>query len=171
MEDALYQEDKHFLCKVYNIMFPEEKLSEDRLSHIICKYSYLYIGDQKYGSMFERGGLRSASLMASWANMDGEIDPENVPLRPGVVSHYISHKLFVRKNSKVSTFVFAIVQWNKFPLSTSSRQVWKDGQYFTGGPSTYLPVQRIHCKVVAGLPKTNNNIYLTACPVARKVLN
>ena len=61
-------------------MFPEEKLSEDRLSHIICKYSYLYIGDQKYGSMFERGGLRSASLMASWANMDGEIDPENVPL-------------------------------------------------------------------------------------------
>ena len=121
--------------------------------------------------MSEHRGLKSARLMASWVKMDVEIDPENAPMRPGVVSHYIGHKLSVRENGKVFTFVFAIVQWNKFPLSTSSRQLWKDGQYETGGPSTYLPVQRIHCKVVAGLTKTNNSTYFTACPVTQKVLS
>ena len=35
VEDALDIEDKTYLCTVYNIMFPQHSITEDRLSHVI----------------------------------------------------------------------------------------------------------------------------------------
>ena len=171
MEDALDHEDKHALYTVYKTMYPRSSFSEDEMSHIICKYSHLQIGDQNYGSIRERRGKKSARLMASWLNMDGAIDPQNSSMRPGVVSHYISHKLMTNEGGRLLTFVFAIMQWNKLALAAvHSRYLWKDDEYESGGSSCFLPVQRIHCRIVAGLRK-NHTTYLMPCPITRKVLS
>lgn len=169
VEDALDVEDKAFLCDMYNIMFPGRNITEDKLCQIVKKHSHLLMAGEKYGSVRECRTRKSAFLMASWLNADGNTDPENALMRPAVASHYFSHRILLDEGKPMLTFCFAVVRWHKkSPSSNSSRVLWKANEFEMGGSRSFLPVERIHCRVVQGLIKNERNTYFIACPVTRR---
>ena len=168
VEDALDSDDKMFLCRVYRLMFPDSEICEDNLSQMLYRYTHLCIGEQKFGSLLEKRGQKTARILASWLDTNGEIDVQRASLRPGIVTSYISHKLTL-VDGKTSTFVFALVRWNKVALNAPiNSQWWMESDFEHGGPWTFLPVQRIHCRFVAGLKKTNRQMSFVVCPITRK---
>ena len=86
--------------------------------------------------------------MASWCGENGIIDPGRV--RPGIVLHYMVHSVEIVKRQLLH--MFAAVKWlkpsdvnfgYKNPLS-----VWCGRAYEEGGPSVFIPVQRIHSRFI-----------------------
>ena len=171
VEDALDNEDRAYLCKVYNTMFPEQNITEDRLSHVISKHRHMLMAGEKYGSTLECRASKSAFLLASWLGESGSIDVAKSIFRPAVVHHYISHKVLL--DSGVTTeFSFAVVSWNKKAACPSpSRVLWMTNHFEEGGSRTFLPITRVHCRVVRGHIKHAHNSYFRVCPVSRKIWN
>ena len=170
IEDALDPEDVTLLCEVYRCMFPDQTIHEDQLSYLIEKYTHVLIGSQRYGSTKDCRSKKSATVMASWLNESGKPDVKNGVMRPALVSHFFRHKVRLEEHGKMLMYVFAVVQWNKQVLPSNSRSVrWKANEFEAGGSRSFLPVQRIHCRIIQGMTKTQYSRYFLACPVTRAI--
>ena len=123
------------------------------------------------GRLLECRTSKSAFLLASWLDENGNIDVVKSRMRPAVAHHYISHK--VSLDSGVTTsFSFAVVSWNKKAVSSSpSRVLWMTNHFEPGGSKTFLPISRVHCRVVRGQIKNAHNSYFIVCPVSRRIWN
>lgn len=68
-----------------------------------------------------------------------------------------------------TTFVFALVKWNKPAVNSPMHtKLWMEGEFEVGGPETFLPVQRVHSRFVAGLRSTNRSASFVVCPITRR---
>lgn len=110
-------------------------------------HPFVDVGPERFGSLLEGRTSRNAYLMAKWYGGDGDIcDTE---ARPGVVSYYMEHYVYIEANPV--KHIFAVVRWMK-PHENSSLpshlSAWSKSQYERPGPATYLPVQRILHKCV-----------------------
>ena len=134
------------------------------------KYSYVTIGQERYGSKCSKGTVRGSVIMATWSTNAGQISRENFFLRPGMVLFYAKHTVHVEGHNLVHCL--ACVKWFEQPavhvLSSPPVSFWKSHAFVTGGPATFNPVQRIYCKCTALEINWNNEDVLAVCPLPRK---
>ena len=77
-------------------------------------------GGKKFGSKADSRSLRSAKLLASWHDGEGQISATS-PLFPGIVDYFMCHKLTVDGVDR--EHYFAYVRWfKKTPPQTMLRQ-------------------------------------------------
>ena len=109
-------------------------------------------------------------ILASWAGCNGEVDQEHFVLRPGKVLFYVQHSIKIYGHKY--EHLFACVKWYihcpqipSFPPLSH----WQQGVFEEGGPSTFMPVQRIHSCVLMQCQQDGQRV-LTICPLPRKDL-
>ena len=112
------------------------------------RFGNIFIGPEKFGSRLECRSLRSARIIAKWADNEGLISP-CAGLRPGRVDCFIQHTLKIGLQSQ--QHVFALVDWYVEDESKDKYgkpvEIWRKG-FLPGGPSRFLPVPRIFSKFV-----------------------
>ena len=98
--------------------------------------------------MLEYRSNRSTGILAAWARSDGGVSEDVMQEVFGLVDFYFFHSL--KSDQQFTQHVFACVTWFKAatdtmfnglnPLVVSSKYV------YPGGPSRYLPAERISAK-------------------------
>lgn len=173
-DDVLTSEEVAALLLVYQAMYPEEpNITFGDLHITIKKFSSIFVGAEKYGSKAECRSLRSARVLASWQDGQGNISPTS-SLSPGIVDYYMCHKLTLSGVEREHHFAF--VRWlKKHPQAEclggfNTICVW-DGSNFesTCAPCCFLPVHRIHSLFTGGFLHVDNINLLAVCPIPRKV--
>lgn len=92
-------------------------------------------------------------------------------MRPARVSSYFKHSVMYHGSFKPHYFAF--VQW--FEQHPSRRlfgdpvELWCHDIYEQHGPASYLPIQRIQSKFVAGEDKVEDETLLFVMPLQQKV--
>ena len=71
----LDSDDHQLLAESYQAMYPEKHIEQGMVSEMCRKYSSVKLAGEKIGSMLECRSIRSARVMASWADHDGQIKP------------------------------------------------------------------------------------------------
>jgi len=93
--DMLTSEDIAALLIVYDVLYPGERNIEICDLHFtVKKFSSIFVDVEKFGSKAESRSLRSAKLLASWHDGEGQISATS-PLFPGIVDYFMCHKLTV----------------------------------------------------------------------------
>ena len=92
----LDSDDRQLLTETYKAMYPDKHIRADMVSVVCRKYSSVTLAGEKIGSRLECRSLRSARVMASWADQDGQVNP-TAAIRPGFV------KLSLRTLSDLKT--------------------------------------------------------------------
>ena len=89
----LTSEDITALMIVYGVLYPGERNIEICDLHFtVKKFSSIFVGAEKFGSKAESRSLRSAKLLASWHDGEGQISATS-PLFPGIVGYFMCHRL------------------------------------------------------------------------------
>ena len=81
----LDSDDRQLLAKTYQAMYPNRHIEAFMVAEVCRKYSSVTLSGEKIGSRLECRSLRSARVMASWANQEGKVDP-SAEIRPGLSS-------------------------------------------------------------------------------------
>ena len=76
----LDSDDCQLLAKTYQAMYPNRHIEAFTVAEVCRKYSSVTLSGEKIGSRLECHSLRSARLMASWANQEGKVDPSDLAL-------------------------------------------------------------------------------------------
>ncbi|XP_023933297.1 uncharacterized protein LOC106175327 [Lingula anatina] len=159
-------DDNRFLCEAYSTMYQGLDVLPHNLSNIYFKFDSLNFGSDYFTSRFNRGD-KNCTVVASWAGDDGEITDYG-DLRPGLISYFIKHTLFI--NGSNIPHIFAVVKWYKrsdrqdFPPPFSS---WLRNSFITPGAASFIPVQRIRGKCAHVTVETNGVKHLVICPLYR----
>lgn len=121
-------------------------------------YSTVQIFGLQYGSKKEHRSRRTAGIIASWPEIDGKINTSSLRMSFGLVDHYFVYTLLIEGEYK--KFCFACVTWyipsddtiysGLNPLLVISKQS------ILGGPSRFLPVQKISCHCSITTVKNEN---------------
>ena len=99
---------------MYQAMYPEKHIEQGMVSEMCRKYSSVILTGEKIGSMLECRSLRSARVMASWADHDGQIKPTEA-IRPGFVKFFVVSTIRFEEDI-YRKHVFACVNWYKEDL-------------------------------------------------------
>lgn len=168
-ESSLDRDDINILRDVYKIMLPDTIIAEN-LSTSIQKFGTLKIFYQQFGSAFEYRSKRSTGILASWAKADGTISKDVLEQVFGLVEFYFLHS--IKSGEEFTKHVFACVTWYRAannsmfndlnPLVVASRT-----EVYPGGPSRFLPVQRISAKCGFAITTSNNQQTYIVSPVTR----
>ena len=167
-------DDEHrYLFEVYKLFFPG--LSADDVPVLFYKHASVEFAGEWFGSTFSRLD-GSAHLLAKWiARFDGNIDLESAEERPRVIDCFIRQNISF--GGKVYSFCFAYVRWfqphpERFYCQNPglTPEVWCSCLYETLGPSSFLPVQRISRKFVAGFNTVKNENVLFVMPLEKRIL-
>ena len=164
-------EERSYVHNVYRTLYGTDfHCSLEDVPITFHKYSYVTIGQERYGSKCSKQTVRGSVIMASWSTNAGQILRENFFLRPGMVLFYAKHTVHVEGHALVHCL--ACVKWFEQPavhvLSSPPVSFWKSHAFVTGGPATFIPVQRIYCKCTALEINWNNEDVLAVCPLPRK---
>ena len=166
---AMDSDDLQLLMQVYKIMFPEKDIELANLAENIHKYGSVTIGHVHYGSRLEPRGMRSSNILASWPKGDGNVNQETFCLNPGTVNFYFTHSLRIGRS--YHCFHFACVRWyrpDERPNAIGNPvSVWRKN-YQEGGPSSFIPVQRIFSRFAYAEIKSDDDVKLVVSPIARK---
>lgn len=163
-------DDMQLIFTVYKIMYPILEISIEDLCETINKFGSIIIGPVSYGSRMEPRRLRSAGyILASWPNGNGNVNTETFNLTAGCIKYFFSHS--VKLGDEYCTHYFASVQWYKQADYCSSYgnplKVW-DLEFQNPGPSTFIPVQRLHSRFAFAKVKKDNGIFkLVSSPITR----
>lgn len=168
-ESSLDRDDINILRDVYKIMLPDTIIAEN-LSTSIQKFGTLKFFYQQFGSAFEYRSKRSTGILASWAKADGTISKDVLEQVFGLVEFYFLHS--IKSGEEFTKHVFACVTWYRAannsmfndlnPLVVASRT-----EVYPGGPSRFLPVQRISAKCGFAITTSNNQQTYIVSPVTR----
>ena len=159
----LDSDDHQLLVETYQPMYPEKHIEQGTVSEMCRKYSchISWREDWFY--------VRSARLMASWADHDGQIKPTAV-IRPGFVKFFIVSTIQFEEDI-YRKHVFACVNWYKEDsqreLYRRPVEIWKLRTFNQPGPENFMPVQRCHCKFAAACVKINGVEKQIVCPIQR----
>lgn len=106
--------------------------------------------------------------MASWADDNGAINSSSV-MRPGQVQLYMLHSVTIHGTTR--QFALACVCWYKTDeeseLFGKPMTVWREKDYVSPGPATFMPVQRINSTFAACSIKRNGLDKLVVGPIPR----
>ena len=99
-------------CKNISGYVPKYRHIEAFTVAEVCrKYSSVTLSGEKIGSRLECHSLRSARVMASWANQEGKVDP-SAEIRPGFVKFFVVNTIRFEYN-QYKKHVFACMYWYK----------------------------------------------------------
>ena len=148
-ESSLDHDDINILRDVYKIMFPNKPIVVDNLSTSIQKFGTLKIFNQQFGSALEYRSKRSTGILAAWARADGTISEDVLEQAFGLVEFYFLHS--IKSGEEFTKHVFACVTWygaatNSMYNDLNPLVVASKTDVYPGGPSRFLPVQRISAK-------------------------
>lgn len=164
---ALDVDDANLLLKVYQVMYPTIVFSLKDMGMLIQKFGSVVNGTTQFGSRIEPRQIRSSMVLASWPANVGEVNMTSFSLTPGMVSYYFPHSLTKQDKSVVHTF--ACVKWHKrdedCDLIGKPVQLWSS-DYQEGGPSSFIPVQRIYSQFA--YVKVANSSSIAVSPILRK---
>ena len=166
--EILEEPELSYLAQCYCSMYPGAEYTGTNISSTIYKYSQMKVGNEVYGSYGTRTN-RSSYLLARWGGRNGRID--SACLRPARASSYFKHSVMYHGSFKPHYFAF--VQW--FEQHPSKRflgdpiEIWCRDIYEQLGPASYLPIQRIQSKFVAGEDKVDGETLLFVMPLQQKV--
>ena len=132
---------------------------------------------QQFGSLRDPRTKNSSFLMATWSKEDGTIYSEidsisNRVTRPGKVLYFMLNK--VQIGSEYREHLFAVVGWLKEHhcrlMYGKPMEIWDDSQCIQDGPGTFLPIDKIKCRFVAGfgrvvMPSGNEDKVMFVCPI------
>jgi hypothetical protein len=153
-ERSLDYDDLDALLHVYKVMFPSADMNLSMLSRII---------NMEYRSR------RTAGILGSWPEIDGNINQTTLNMTFGTVDFYFSHS--VLKEGEYKKYFFACVTWymtsndtiynNLNPLLVVLNKLYS----LPGGPLRFLLVQRIssHCSFATVKNSDKEERYIS-CP-------
>lgn len=164
--EMLDEPELSLLAQCYSVMYPSVSNLGNEIATVIYKYSQLKVGSEIYGSQNSRT-KRSSYILARWCGRNAEINTSC--LRPASASFYFKHS--VKVQGSYIPHYFAFVSWFEEHPSKNiigdPVQVWcKIPEQL--GPASFLPVQRIHSKFVAGEGDVAGEEVLFVMPLQQK---
>ncbi len=162
-----------YIFEVYKIFFPGISLSN--VPSLFDKYASVELASECYGSRFSRLN-RFSYVLARWAGrFDGMVDLESTDERPGIVEYFIRQS--ITYDEHVYSFCFAFVRWfqyhpERFHCGVEGvvPEVWCPSLFESLGPASFVPVQRLSRKFVAGYDNIGGENVLFVMPLERKIL-
>lgn len=144
---SFHSSDLELLLDIYKVLYPTKDIQLSSLAETVKLYPTINIANRTYGSAADSRSIRSSRIYASWPNVDGSLNLHNLVYYAGKVDYYFSHS--IQLDSKFACHVFAVVSWY-MPDSNQDAygnptKTWKL-EFICGGPSRFMPVQRIHCQ-------------------------
>ena len=166
----LDSDDRQLLTETYKAMYPDKHIRADMVSEVCRKYSSVTLAGEKIGSRLECRSLRSARVMASWADQDGQVNP-TAAIRPGFVKFIFTNTIRF-ENNQYKKHVFACTEWYKEDsqreLYRRPVEIWKLKSFNQPGPAVFIPVQRVYWKFAAAHITMNRRTEkLIVCPIQR----
>lgn len=165
----LDSDDRQLLAKTYQAMYPNRHIEAFMVAEVCRKYSSVTLSGEKIGSRLECRSLRSARVMASWANQEGKVDP-SAEIRPGFVKFFVVNTIRFEYN-QYKKHVFACIDWYKEDtqkeLYRRPVEVWRLKSFTQAGPAAFMPIQRCFCKFAAANEKMNGVEKLIVSPIQR----
>ncbi|XP_022102683.1 uncharacterized protein LOC110985747 [Acanthaster planci] len=151
-------DDLNYLLQMYQSLYENTRLQRDHLQLTFNKYGVIHVGNEVFGSYFNKRSRNTSGIMAHWVDDDANIDCL-AELRPGIVKYYIKHTIFL--NSVPVPHVLAAVRWYVRDHAITDRYLapitsWPKRSYLQGGASSFIPVQRIYGKFIAAHDKEGN---------------
>ena len=145
-------------------------INEYEISGSCSKYFAMEMCGEKYGSSNSRLS-RSSVILASWCGSEGGILKNEFTLRPGVIRFFIT--FFIKTDDQYKPVNFAFVHWfTSVPYEYNRfASLWCRGMFEPEGPSSFLPVQRIHGKAICTQTKVRNEIVLAVIPHLRQLFH
>ena len=173
-ESCLDRDDLQILKNVYNVMFSDRDIRLENLSTTVHKFGSIKIFNQQFGSTLEYRSKRSTGILAAWARSDGGISEDLMQEVFGLVDFYFSHS--IKSDQQFSQHVFACVTWFKATTDTafyglSPLVVASKVAVYPGGPSRYLPIQRISAKCGFAVTSHNNETRYIISPLTRRFVS
>ena len=129
------------------------------------------MGAEKFGSRAESRTSRSARVLASWNDDEGNISLTSA-LSPGIINYFFAHRLIMDGIDR--EHYFACVRWFKqHPIykrlgNFTTLDVWDSRNFESGMPSRYLPVHRIHSLFTGANFSLENVSLMAVCPIPRR---
>ena len=166
----LEEYELQYLLSVYKIMYGSY-ISADKLSSFGIRYKQLEWNGEVWGSQNSLS-KRSSYILAAWCGTDGEVNTQQISLRPGMVCHYLKHNIELPSSPTPVSHIFAAVKWH---MSHPNRnllgdpvEIWCENLFEMMGPSKYVPINRIHSQFVAGFYRHQEESVLCVCPTTVK---
>ena len=144
--------EHEYLFRMYSTIYPNFDWQRIEVPFSIYRTSEVIICGEIFGSLLSRNH-KSGYIVAHWTAGDGNIaNFENyVPSRPGVIEYFFKHSL-IHKEEHLDHW-FAKCKWflpspddirNKYGKPV---EIWRS-LFENSGPASFIPVLRIHSKVV-----------------------
>ena len=164
---TITKDDIKILRKTYSMMYAGQRIKKKHLGTVYWRYSNITVGSDKYYSKLYTKSKTDTCILASWTDEDGNITDRDEYL--GEVKHFLEHS--VKVGSEYKVHILAAVLWyQKLEEETgflSPVSVHRKIR-LEPGPSVFMPVQRISCKVISMSQKVNGYHCLVASPVHLK---
>ena len=96
----LDSDDRQLLAETYQSMYPDKHILPGMVGEVCRKYSSVLLAGEKIGSRLECRSLRSARIMASWADQDGQVSSRTA-FRPGIVLFFFANTIKFRGGGAV----------------------------------------------------------------------
>ena len=169
-ERSFDNNDLSVILEVYQIMYPRSDIILEHLSRTFKMYSTVQIFGLQYGSKKDHRSRRTAGILASWPEIDGKINTSSLRMTFGLVDYYFIHTLVIEGECK--RFCFACVTW--YMPSDDTIYCGLNPLLVThklsvpGGPSRFLPVQKISCHCsIATVRNENGEERNIVCPFVK----
>ena len=93
----LDSDDRQLLAEIYQCMYPDKHILPGMVGEVCRKYSSVLLAGEKIVSRLECRSLRSARIMASWADQDGPVSSRTaLNFRPGIVLFFFANTIKFR---------------------------------------------------------------------------
>lgn len=139
------------------------------------KYALVEFPGERFGSSFSRLHP-SAYVLAKWAGRyDGNVDLDAIDERLGMIGYFIRQSICY--HGKIYLFFFSKVRWFQYHPERHHRgtdgvspQVWCSNLFESLGTASFIPVQPMAGKFVAGFDKVGAENGLFVMPLERTFL-
>ena len=139
--DMLTSEDITTILTVYQTLYPGRIIDISDLHFSIKKFSSIFVGAEKFGSRAENRTSKSARVLASWNNDEGNISSTSA-LSPEIIDCFFAYQ--VTTDGIDRKHYFACVQWFKqHPVykrlgNFTNLDAWYSRNFESGMPSRYF---------------------------------
>lgn len=163
-------DDLQLLRAVYELMYPDREIEMKDLGESMHKFGSIKIWSTTYGSKMQPRGIRSGKILASWPAGNGHVLEETFCLSAGTVQYYFSHSIKLADEHLIH--YFACVRWY-IPHEESTSygnpiKIYKN-QIHPGGPSSFMPVQRIFSRFASAELELAGQNNIAVSPIIRNV--
>ena len=138
---------------------------------IFDHYASVEFCGYRYGSLDSRSE-RSSYVIAFWVGIDGSIDPATVDVRPAIVHYYFKQNIVI--HGELKSIVMAHVSWfqkhrDRHKHENGITEIWCKDVFEPFGPASFLPMQRIQCKIVGTVQAWKRENVLFVLPLEKKI--